>query len=57
METPWALDHAIDIILDSWERWSGEAGQAAQQEQHQDAYTDTMREYLRATLKPLLDCR
>ena len=45
---------AIDTIIHSWERWDAEAGQQAQQEQHPDAYYDTLAGHLRSVIEPLV---
>lgn len=45
------VEAAIRTIIENWQRWEAEAGQAAQQEQHPDAGTDTLREFLRPVLE------
>lgn len=43
---------AIDTIINSWERWEAEAGQAAQVEQHPDAYRAVLEGHLRSVFPP-----
>ena len=44
------MEKVPDLILSSWEDWSAHAGQAAQQEQDADVYTEEMRARIRTAL-------
>lgn len=48
-----SIDDAIRLIIRSWEEWEAEASQAAQVEQHEDAFDYTMSEFLRPILEGL----
>lgn len=47
------VEDALVVILSSWDRWSAEAAQQAQQDQHPDSYTDAMNGYLRPILESI----
>lgn len=46
---------AVESIIDAWDDWDAEASQAAQQEQHPDAWRFVMRDHIRNCLNRAME--